>query len=265
MNRIALASGVVPEFGPLDTIRAAAAAGFDGVGLWVEPVNWTPSLTRDCKAVLADTGLELIDVEVIWIKPDSDLGDHRRCIDIGAELGAQHVLCVSSDPDHGATAAKLAALCRHAEASGIRVALEFGIFTEVKNLDQAMAILDTVAHPLCALLIDPIHVDRSGTTAAQIAAVPRDLLPYAQFCDAPAARPDPADFMAVITDAIDLREQCGEGGLPLADYYAALPRDIPLSIELRSKALRETHPDPADRARVTAAATRAWLAKHTHS
>ncbi len=265
MNRIALASGVVPEFGPLETIRAAAAAGFDGVGLWVEPANWTTQIIRDSKAALADTALELIDVEVIWIKPDSDLDDHRACVDIGAELGARHVLCVSSDADHDATAAKLAALCRHAEGSGMRVALEFGIFTEVKSIDQAMAILDAVAHPLRALLIDPIHVDRSGTTAAQIAAVPRELLPYAQFCDAPATRPDPADFMAVITDAIDLREQCGDGGLPLADYYAALPAGIPLSIELRSKALRDGYPDPADRARVTAAATRAWLAKHGHS
>ncbi len=265
MNPIALASGIVPEFGPLDTIRAAAAAGFDGVGLWIEPANWTAELTRSTKAALAETGLELIDVEVIWIKPDSDLDDHRRCIDIGAELGAKHVLCVSSDPDHGATAAKLAALCRHAEGPEMRVALEFGIFTEVKSLDQAMAILDAVAHRLRALLIDPIHVDRSCTTAAQIAAVPRELLPYAQFCDAPATRPDPADFMAIITDAIDLREQCGDGGLPLADYYAALPPGIPLSIELRSKALREAYPDPADRARVTAAATRAWLAKHTLS
>ncbi len=142
----------------------------------------------------------------------------------------------------------------------MRVALEFGIFTEVKSLDQAMAILDAVAHPLRALLIDPIHVDRSGTTAAQIAAVPRDLLPYAQFCDAPATRPDPSDFMAVIADAIDLREQCGDGGLPLTDYYAALPSGIPLSIELRSKTLRDHYPDPVDRACVTAEATRRWLA-----
>jgi sugar phosphate isomerase/epimerase len=261
MNPISLASGVVPEFGPLETIRAAAEGGFDAVGLWIEPPRWSAALTRDCRRVLAESGLELLDVEVVWIKPDSDMSDHKRCLDIGMELGAKNVLCVSSDPDAGATAARLAELCRHAEGAAMRVALEFGIFTEVKTLAAALAILDTVGHPLRALLVDPIHVDRSGTTPAQIAAVPRSLLPYAQFCDAPAERPDPSSFEAIITDAIDLRRQLGEGALPLTALWRALPPDIPLAIELRSKALREGFPDPGARARATANATRAWLAK----
>jgi sugar phosphate isomerase/epimerase len=259
VNRISLASGVVPEFGPVETIHAAAAGGFDAVGLWVEPEQWTAQTTIDCRTALGDTGLELLDVEVIWIKPDSDMATLKAVIDIGAELGAKNVLCVASDPDMGANTARLAELCRHAEGSGMRVALEFGIFTEVKNLRQAMAVLDSVAHPLRALLIDPIHVDRSGTTAADIAAVPRNLLPYAQFCDAPARRPDPDNFDEVIIDAIDLREQCGAGGLSLKAMYDALPANIPLSIELRSKALRDGYPDAGERAKVVAAATRRWL------
>ena len=262
MRPIALASGVLPEFGPVATIEAAAAGGFDAVGLWIEPQNWTSALTQQCRAALQATGLDLLDVEVVWIKPDSDLDLHRRSIDIGAELGAGNILCVSSDPDMGAAAAKLAALCTHAEASGMRVALEFGIFTEVKSLAAALALLDAVAHPLRALLIDPIHVDRSGTRIGDLAAIPAELLPYAQFCDAPVTRPDPANFDAVITDAIDLRRQCGEGDLPIGAMLAALPPGIPLSIELRSRALREGWPDPADRARVTAEITRAWLAAH---
>jgi sugar phosphate isomerase/epimerase len=260
MNRISFASGIVPEFGPIETILAAAAGGWDATGLWIEPEHWTGQTTREARAALADTGLELLDVEVIWIKPDSDMVQHKRTIDIGAELGAKNVLCVSSDPDMGATAARLAELCTHAESSGMRVALEFGIFTEVKTLAMAMDVLDAVAHPLRALLIDPIHVDRSFSPIAEIAKVPPALLPYAQFCDAPATRPDPADFGAIITDAIDLRAQCGEGGLPLEALYKALPPGIPLSIELRSKALRDAYPDAGERAKVVAEATRRWLA-----
>ena len=172
----------------------------------------------------------------------------------------QNVLCVSSEPDMGVTAARLHELCVHAEGTGLRVALEFGIFTEVKNLSMALGVLDQVGHPLRALLIDTIHVDRSQSTLADIASIPRELLPYAQFCDAPAKRPDPADFAAIIEDAIDLREQCGEGALPLADIYKGLPPGIPLSIELRSKALRDGFPDPGERARAVAEATRRWLA-----
>lgn len=261
MNPISLASGVVPEFGPVDTIRAAAAGGFDAVGLWIEPGQWSPPLLRDARAALADARLPVLDVEVIWLKPDSSMDDHRRTIDIGADLGAANVLCVSSDPDHGATAAKLAELCRHAEGSGMRVALEYGIFTEVRDLASALAILDAVGHPLRALLLDPIHVDRSRTDFAALAGIDRALLPYAQICDAPAQRPDPADFDAVIVDAIDLREQCGEGALPLDIFHRALPPGTPLSVELRSKALRDSHPDASDRARAVAQTTRKWLSR----
>ncbi len=265
MNRISLASGIVPDAGPVETIMAAAAGGFDASGLWVEPDKWTAATTAAVRAALADTGLELLDVEVIWIKPSDDLDVYKACIDIGAELGAKNVLCVSSDPDMGATAARLAALCEHAEGSHMRVALEFGIFTEVKNLAMAMAVLDAVSHPLRALLIDPIHVDRSDSSIADIANVPATLLPYAQFCDAPAERPDPHDFNAVIFDAIDLRQQCGEGGLPLAALYDAFPPEIPLSIELRSKVLRERYPDIGERAKAVATATRRWLAAKANS
>ena len=264
MNRISFASGIAPEAGPVETILAAAAGGFEATGLWIEPDKWTPSTIAAARSALADTGLELLDVEVIWIKPGDDLNVHKACIDIGAELGAKNVLCVSSDPDMGATAARLAALCEHAEGPNMRVALEFGIFTEVKNLAMAMAVLDAARHPLRALLIDPIHVDRSNSSISEIAAVPAALLPYAQFCDAPAERPNPDDFNAVIIDAIDLRQQCGEGGLPLGALYDALPADIPLSIELRSKVLRERYPDLGERAKAVATATRRWLANNAN-
>ena len=265
MNPISLASGVLPEFGPVETVEAARDGGFDAVGLWVEPENWTDATTRAVRHALAASALPVLDVEVIWLKPGSVMDDHRKVIDIGAELGAANVLCVSSDPDHAATAARLADLCRHAEGSGMRVALEFGIFTEVKTLAQALAILNDVAHPQRALLIDPIHVDRSGASPADIARIDSALLPYAQFCDARAERPDPADFDAIITDAIDLREQCGTGALPLSALHAALPAHIPLSIELRSRALRERYGDPGQRAKAVADATRHWLAQEAHS
>ncbi|MCX7285496.1 MAG: TIM barrel protein [Novosphingobium sp.] len=259
MPPISLASGVVPEFGPVATIEAAVAGGFDMVGLWVDPATWSAQDSREARAALAAGGLPLLDVEVVWIKPDSLIDDHRRILDVGADLAAANVLCVSSVPDHARTADHLVQLCRHAEGSGLRIALEFGIFTEVKDLATALSILDAVAHPLRAVLIDPIHVDRSGTTIADIARIDPALLPYAQFCDAPALRPDPADFDAVIDDAINLREQCGEGALPLAALYRALPANIPLAIELRSQALRDAFPHPALRARAVAEATRRWL------
>lgn len=143
------------------------------VGLWVEPDQWTESTTREVAAALADTGLKPIDVEVIWIKPGRLDPAHLRILDIGGALGAANALVVSSDPDVGATTAKFAALCRHVEGTSLRVALEFGLFTDVKTIGAASAILRAVNHPSAALLIDSLHLTRSGGTAADVAAVPR--------------------------------------------------------------------------------------------
>ncbi len=259
MNQIGLASGVLPEFDAETVIRCAGEAGFEAAGLWIEPQEWTPARIRGARGLASTAGVAILDVEVIWIKPESVMDDHRRTIEIGAALGARNALCVISDCDLSRARERFASLCADAESAGLRLALEFGVFTSVKSLSMARAIVDAARSSAAAILVDPIHVDRSGATVSEIAAVPRALLPYAQFCDAPSKRPDLEDFDAVIEDAIDLRAQLGQGELPLADLLKALPENIPLSIELRSKALRDTYADPLGRARAVAGATRRWL------
>ncbi len=258
---ISLASGVLPDFSPWETVSAAAASGFDATGIWVDPKTWTASTTRETKARFAATGIPVLDVEVIWLRPGADDPDHLRILDIGAELGAANALVVSSEPDIARAAEKLRRIADHAREVGVRASLEFGLFTEVKSLTAACALLDLCGDPDVGLLIDPLHLERTGGHPADLAAVPRHRFAYAQFCDAPADGPPPDDVGAIITEAIDLRLMPGEGALPLPALLNALPPSLPLSIELRSKALRDGYPDPADRARALAKATRAYLAR----
>jgi sugar phosphate isomerase/epimerase len=262
INPIALASGVLPEFSPQATARAAIAAGYDAVGLWVEPGDWTPTTTAEVRAILADSVLPVLDVEVVWLQPGPLDERHLGIIDIGRDLGAANVLVVSSDSDDAGTTSKFAALCAHA-GNDIRIALEFGIFTAVKTIGQASAILARVDHHAAALLVDPIHLARSGGGPADVAAVPRNLLAYAQFCDAGPLTYDLSDPKAVITEAIDGRLLPGDGILPLSALLSALPASLPLSIELRSKALRDAWPDATARATALARATRGFLTRQT--
>lgn len=257
---LSLAAGVLPDFSPEITARAAAAAGYDATGLWVDLKTWSMSTTRAVNAILADHALRALDVEVVWLKRRRPHDAYRRIVDIGRAVGAANVLCVSSDPDDGATAARLAMLCDYA-AGDIRIVLEFGLFTAVKTIDQAMAILARVDHPASALLIDPLHLARSGGTPADVARVPRKWLTYAQFCDAGPLDYDLSDRDAIIDEAVDRRLQVGEGLLPLGALAKAFPADLPLSIELRSKALRDAYPDPTERARAVLDATRRFFAR----
>jgi len=256
---ISLAAGIMPEATPAQLIECAAAAGFDFGGMWAEQGSWTPATTRAIRQQARDAGVELLDVEVAWIKPGAPDPWLTELVDIAAELGARNLLCVSSDPDMAATTAKLQTLVTRAAGTGVRVNLEFGIFTEVKTIHMARTVLEAVEGEAKALLVDTLHWARSGGTAADLAAIPRAWLSYCQPCDAPAEGPDTGDFDAIIDDAINRRLPLGQGGLPLAAMLDALPDTLPLAVEERSAALREAFPDLADRARQCARTSRAWL------
>lgn len=258
-REIGLASGVVRDVGPVETIHAAACGGWDMVGLWVDPDIWTDATTEEVLDALAETKLSVIDVEVIRIQPGPLDPKHLRILDVGIDVGAANALVVSQDPDASATAEKFAALCAHVSGKPLRVALEFGLFSEVKTIHAANAILDAVDHPSAALLVDTLHLSRSGSTAADIAATPRHRLTYAQICDAPASGPDPSDGKAILEEALWDRLQVGDGALDVAGMIAALPPGVPLSVEMRSKTLNEDLPNPSARSIVTAEATRAFL------
>ena len=245
---LSLASGVLPEFTPIQTAEAAIAAGYGGVGIWVEPSTWNAETTREVRKRVTDAGVVVLDVDVVWIKPGPDNPDHFLIIDAGAEIGARNVLVVSSDPDPGATAAKLSRLVDHATALGMRASLEFAAFTEVKTLAAALDVLARTGRDEAGLLIDPLHFARTGGMPADLAAVDAKRFAYAQFCDAAATGPSPHDTNAIVHEALDLRLLPGEGALPLGALLDALPPMTPLSIELSSKTLRDTYSDPAERA-----------------
>lgn len=256
---LSLAAGVMPDFSPQQTVAAAATSGWRAVGIWHDPATWTPATTIEIRDRIADTGLIALDIEVIWLKPGPDDPAHFAAIDAGAVIGARNVLVVTSEPDPARTAEKLQRLSDHAAPSGMRVCLEFAAFTTVGNVHAALAILDGAGCEEVGLLIDPLHLARTGGSPADLAAIDPHRFPYAQFCDALASGPPPSDVPAIINEALDLRLLPGDGALPLAELLAVLPHDTPLSVELRSAALRDGFPDPAERARVLLEATQRWL------
>jgi len=257
---LSLAAGVLPEFSPEQTVAAAVAAGWPATGIWYDPETWTTATTAAVRDRAADAGLAILDIEVIWLKPGADDPAHFAAIDAGAAIGARNVLIVSSEDDAGRAADKLNRLGNHAGSAGLRACLEFAAFTTVGSIARATALLDAADCDNLGLLIDPLHLARTGGSPADLARVDPQRFPYAQFCDAPAHGPPPSDVPEIIREALDLRLMPGDGALPLDELVAALTPATPLSIELRSAALRDGYPDPADRARILLAVTQRWFA-----
>lgn len=245
---LSLAAGTLPEFLPDQVAHAAGQAGFSHVGFTIEPEHWKPEQVKATKNAIADHGLSVLDVEVIWIPEGGKLTDeHRLIVDAGADLGAPNVLVVSAEPDPDRTAAALHQLCEWAAPANMRVSLEFLMITAVQSLNSALDIIKRCDHPSAAVLIDSLHFQRAGHAPAELKSVDSNLLSYSQICDGNLHCAD--DFNAYLEDAIDLRSAPGEGDLPLDDILKALPAAIPLSLEVRSKTYRDRYRDPIDRAR----------------
>jgi len=252
---------------PPEFVSAAAEAGFDAVGVRVWPAADEPPypmlgdtpMMRETLARLADTGLRVFDVEVLRIRPDRSHDAELRILDAGARLGARAVLVICNDPDEERLVGRFAAVCEAAGERGLRAGLEFMIFSSVKTIEDAQRILDKVAHPAGAVLVDALHLQRSGGTPADVAAIAPDRLPYVQLCDGPfePIRPDEA---VALTEARTGRLFPGDGELPLHELLDALPAGRPLSVE--SPVAAQAGQPAREQARLAFAATTRFLAEH---
>jgi sugar phosphate isomerase/epimerase len=240
---VSLAAGTILDVGPAEAVSVAAQAGWPAVGVWFDPASWTDTTTAEVRRRLDDTGLVALDIEPVILGPDGDPGD--RLIDVAAEIGARHVLVASRWDDPIMVTDRFAALCDRAAPHDITVVLEFLPIFGIRTLSEAVQIVSAADRPNGGVLVDTLHLSRSGGSPADLAAVDPALLPYLQVADAPAAAP--ADLASLVDEARYGRLLPGEGVLPIRDVIEAVPM-VPLSFELRSRLLHQTYPDAVDRA-----------------
>ncbi len=224
-------------------IRLAAELGYACVGLRLLPVSaggavqsliGQPEVLREALAVQRDTGVGVFDLEIVRIGEDFDEKTFLPLFEIGAELKARAVLVAGDDPVHARLAQSYARLCEAMHPFGLTADLEFMPWTAVPDAKTAMRVVERAGRPANAgILVDALHAARSSTTLDDIRAIPRTLLHYAQVCDAPVALPG----HAFTTDELIHTARCarllpGEGGIDLKGLIAALPEDLPLSVEV---------------------------------
>jgi sugar phosphate isomerase/epimerase len=252
---VSLAAGTVLDVGPAEAVDVASASGYGAVGLWFDVDTWTDATTRAVAERLDATGLEPLDMEPVILGRGDDPGD--ELIDTAAMLGVRHVLVASGPASRAAVVDRYGELCRRAEPAGVRVVLEFLPIFTIATLGDALGVVLEVASPSGGVLVDTLHLARSGGGPADLADVPAELLPYLQLADAPDRLDDPTPAR-LREEALHGRLLPGQGQLPLDRTLASVP-DVPVSVELRSQALMQAFPDPTERARAVLAATRRLL------
>jgi sugar phosphate isomerase/epimerase len=252
------------ELDPPALLEVAAAAGFAWVTVRTRaavpsgreyPLAAGSRLSRETESRIRATGVGLLQIEIVPLALDTDVGACRSMLEGGAALGARRVVATGDDPDDLVVATRLASLCDLAAEYGMSVDLEFMPFRQVATLPQALAIVARADSDNVRVMIDALHLFRSGGSVADVAAAPASRVGVCQLCDAPLVAPAPEQLAA---EAREARLSPGEGDLPLRALLAALPDGSPLAAEVP---FAQRRPDLTvlERARLVYRATSALL------
>jgi len=235
------------DLAPQALVREAGRAGFSSVGLRLHPVMpgaqayplaVGSEALRELKTVMAGEGVSAADIEFVSLTPQVRIAEYEALLAAGAELGAVSLTVSGDDEDSVRLAHNFAALCELAKVHGLRVDLEFMRWRPVATLQQALAVLTAAGQGNSAVLVDALHLFRSGGDAAAIAQVDPHYLRAVQLCDAPLQAPVEA---LIIQEAREGRLLPGQGQLPLRALLEALPVDVALSVETPSSGLQREH------------------------
>ena len=190
-----------------------------------------PEALRETLAAQKDTGVGVFDLEIIRINDSFDPHTWDALYDVGAQLQAKAILVAGDDPNEARLTDNYARLCEVMKPYGMTADLEFMPWTEVKDAKSALRIVKNAGMPTNAgILVDALHFGRSTTTLDDIRAIPRQLLHYAQICDAQAGLNFTTEQM-IHTDRCQ-RFLPGDGTIDVKGLFDALPADLPVSVEV---------------------------------
>ncbi|MCL7466136.1 sugar phosphate isomerase/epimerase [Phaeovulum sp. NW3] len=251
------------DVAPADLPAIAAQVGLGSVSVFVIPpsakLDIFPRIPpgqglRDFVAACRGHGVGVHNIEVFSVAPETEIADFDAALDMGAEIGARRLTALVQDPDRARALDQMCALADAAGARGIAVSVEFMKFSELRNIGAGARFIADSGHPNLTLLVDPLHLFRTGGSVADLAATDPRVIGAAQICDGPFLAPANA-----FAEAVEDRGIPGEGAFPLSAFLAALPADCPIDIEVPLKRLADAGVPPVERARRLVAATRALL------
>ncbi|HET9258914.1 MAG TPA: TIM barrel protein [Acidimicrobiia bacterium] len=229
---------------PRDVVEMAATVGYDFVSLRLTPVTpdeptfpflTDPGFVRDVVKGLNETGVALLDVELIRTDPGTSVTDFAPFVEVSAELGARHIIAQVPEVDRSRAIDTFGALCGLAAPYGLTVDLEFIPWSPTADLDDAADIVTKAAAPNGGVLVDTLHFSRSGSSVDQLSDLPRELFNFIQLCDAQPMMSESSEEL--IRVARSDRDVAGAGIIDLVPILNALP-GVPYALEVPNDEMR---------------------------
>jgi sugar phosphate isomerase/epimerase len=237
-HQLSLAYLTVQGCPPVEHVKCAAAAGYDAAGLRLiaphglslaHPIVGDKPLIRGIQRTAADVGISFLDGEVFTLLPETDVGSWLPVIETAAEFGIALMQITCEDPECSRATDNLGRIADAASEHGIKMAIEFMRWRSAATIEDAARLAKASGRGNVGILLDALHLSRSGGSPATVATLPQDLILYLHLSDAPTVQP--ADDSACIAEARGARMMPGQGGLWLKELMATLPRNVAISVE----------------------------------
>ena len=252
---------------PVDFVNLAADLGCQRISLALQPITgnphgypaWSlrddPALRRETIAAMRDRGVSLATGEGFFARPDQPVANSGGDMDLMCELGARQITVLSLDPDRARAFDQCAAYAQMAHTRGLKTNVEFVFGLAIGDLPTALEFVRHAGDLDVGVVIDFMHLCRSGAGADEVRALDPAIIGAVQICDAPLK----SAFAVYGEEARHHRLPPGQGELPLLELLTALPPEINIGIEVPMFEQAKAGVSPLDRLSGCVAATRDLL------
>ncbi|MFA7585965.1 MAG: TIM barrel protein [Novosphingobium sp.] len=267
---LALHQVSVMDVSPLTLVDLAADVGCDGICVFTHTPMLPsedgkidlgfPLVTREMvpalKQRLNERNVSIGNVEFFPVTEDFNLDDYRAGLQIGQDIGAARLVTHIHDPQFDRAAGNLHALGAAAAEYGLLACLEFTpLFPACPSIGEAVRIINASGSDNVRIGVDALHLERSGGTVADVAAVDPALIGYCQICDGPRGRGE-----GYFDEALD-RLVAGTGEFPLRELARVLPAHTAYDVETPLAALADRGVSATERVKLAVDGARWMLAE----
>jgi sugar phosphate isomerase/epimerase len=229
-----------PRFSFAQRVAAAAAAGFNGIGLFTGYCESGTSAAQ-MRRIADDHAIVIAELEWLtdwWCEGDRGRQSRdmeERMYEAADALGSRHLVIAAvahgEHPDAGAVAERFAELCERADEHDLLVGIEFFPGSEIRDAGAAWDIA-RYAGANGGVLVDSWHYFRGAANPAHLRAIPAQRIVAIQFDDA-----DQEVIGSLFEDTTLRRRLPGEGSFDLAGFIRLLDEigvQAPISVEIFS-------------------------------
>ena len=255
-----LAHLTVLQCTPPEMIDIAAKSDYPYVSFRITPVtDHEPvyplmddrKMMKETKTRLADTGIRVLDIELVRMYPDTEPENYLSFLEACGELDARSIIAQVPDSDRKRAADRIARLCDLAKPFGLAVDLEFLPWTENPDIQSAASIIEAANRPNAGILLDTLHFNRSRCRLEDLKKLPHEWFHFVHLCDARGEIPETKE--GLIHTARHDRYFPGEGDLDLREILDCIPK-VPYSLEIpNDRIMKELGPEEVARRAIKAA------------